>query len=319
MLKKHPVLLSTALMAVAYGNAAAARFEPPAGKILLMVGQSQEDVRDYVSAAHVVPGGVMSYTSIERVQGLDAPWNEGDGTQFAQNLVEDYPDTVLQIGLWMVDDCAGVARGDLDTNVDRLGAWIQSTRRPVFLRVGYEFDGPHNHYPPQDYIQAYRHIVDRFHKQGVRNVAYVWHSYANNTSHPLEAWYPGDDYVDWFGITYFNQPQSFMQPMVNLAKAHGKPVMIAEGSPMGMANGTSWNRWFAPLFNFMQQNDIKGLSYIGCDWNATQQFKTQGWGDTRLQSNPELLKQWLKQTSQERYLKASSDLFRLLGYDPTKP
>jgi hypothetical protein len=294
-----------------------ARFEPPAGTTLLIVGQNVEDIQDYLDAVHAVPAGLMTYTSITDGEGLDTPYNAGDGTQDARKLIDAHPNTMLQIGLWMVDDCAKMASGEMDAAIDRLGDWIQSTHRPVLLRVGYEFDGPHNHYPPQDYIRAYRRLVDRFRKHGVRNVAYVWHSYAGSVQRPLIDWYPGDDYVDWVGLSYFNQPQRYMEPVVQFAKQHGKPVIIAESSPWMVQTKypNAWNLWFAPLFKFIQANDIKALSYISCDWDATQQFRDKKWGDTRIQSNAELLERWRHETSQDRYLKSSPDLFKSIGYE----
>jgi hypothetical protein len=307
-----------ALSVRSYGEKLRARFEPPSGKVLLIIGQSLEDIQAYENSTHVVPGGFMAYTSVQAAEGLTDLFNQGDGSQEAQMLVDQYPNAALQIGLYMVDACESVARGEMDSQIDKIATWIQKTRRPVYLRVGYEFDGPHNHYPPKEYVAAYRHVVDRFRTLKVRNVAYVWHSYASRSSRPLTDWYPGDGYVDWFGISYFNQPQRYMQPMVDLAKQHGKPVMISEGSPWVVQTKytNAWNLWFVPLFKFMAANDIKALSYIGCNWDATKQFETQRWGDTRLQSNPEILHHWSQETSQDRYLKASPELFNLLGFDP---
>jgi beta-mannanase len=50
----------------------------------------------------------------------------------------------------------------------------------------------------------------------------------------LEAWYPGDQYVDWVGLSYFT-PQdcnwSAVNEVVQFARAHNKPVMICESAP----------------------------------------------------------------------------------------
>jgi hypothetical protein len=291
------------------------RFVPPPGHVLLLVGQSVEDIQAYEHVVSTTPAGLMGYTSVGRAQGLNIPSNDGGGTQQLRKLVDHHPNQVLQIGLWMVNDCVNVAKGKMDPQLDRIGDWLRETHRPVYLREGYEFDGPHNHYPPQDYIDAFRHIVDRYRKNGITNVAFVWHSFASPVGRPLMDWYPGDEYVDWFAISYFNQPQRYMQPMVDLAKAHGKPVMIAEAAPWVIQTkyANAWNLWFRPLFKFIEANDIRALSYINCDWDGTPLFKRQRWGDTRLHRNPEILQQWLDETAQERYLKASPDLYKTLG------
>ncbi len=297
-----------------------ALFEPPDGKVLLIVGQDQEAIASYLDAAKVLPAGFTSYTSLRRLEGLTEPFNQGDGTQHLQKLSQDYPEVALQIGLYLVDQCADMAEGKLDDRMDRLGEWMRARRQPIFLRIGYEFDGPHNHYPPEDYVRAYRRMVDRLRKAGVRNVAYVWHSYASKISRPLEDWYPGDDYVDWVGTTYFDQPQSFMMPVVQFAKARHKPLMIAESCPIKFQtrHANSWNLWFKPYLKFVQAHGIKAICYISCDWDSLAQFKHEKWGDTRMQAHPEILRLWLEETAQDRYLKASPDLYRQIGYRPAK-
>jgi len=293
-----------------------ARFEPPGGKILLLAGSTQEDIQGYMDVTHILPAGLMGYVAIGG-EGLISPYSEGSGTQDLPKLAGDYPGAVLQIGLYLVDSCAAIAHGDKDADIDRLGDWSQKTRRPIFLRPGYEFDGPHNHYAPKDYIQAYRRIVDRFRKHGVQNVAYVWHSYASVGSSRIDQWYPGDDYVDWVGISYFNQPQSYMQPVLTFARARGKPVMICEFCPAMIQTkySNAWNLWFIPFFKFIKDNDIKALCYINHDWYAGLQFKKFHWGDTRLQSNPEILRRWLAETAQDCYQKSDPTLFKQLGFN----
>lgn len=315
------ILLALSFISLFGGSACAtAKFEPPAGRILLIGGQNLEDIQATIEASHQIPGGVMSYTSLAQAEGTETAYKAGDGTQHAQKLVELYPQSALQIGLWMVGDCGRIASGDLDSAIDRLGEWIRKTNRPVYLRVGYEFDGPHNHYPPKDYVKAYQRLVDRFRKNGITNVAFVWHSYGSVASKDISPWYPGDSYVDWVGLSYFNQPQGYMKPVVEFAKLHQKPLMIGEASPWVMQTkyANSWNLWFKPLFKFARENNVKAISYISCDWNSMAQFAGQKWGDTRLQTSPEILKQWLSETSQATYLKASPELFKTLGFDPSK-
>src|SRR5205814_620405 len=129
------------------------------------------------------------------------------GVQDAQYFVNLYPDTTLQLALWMVDELDQVNAGALDANIRRLGDWIKQAKRPVYLRIGYEFDYPGNRYDPAKYVQAFRRIVGIFREQGVDNVATVWHSFASKTDRPMSDWYPGDDVVDWVAVTYFHPDQ----------------------------------------------------------------------------------------------------------------
>ena len=64
---------------------------------------------------------------------------------------------------------------------------------------------------PERYVDAYRHIVDLFDDYGASNV--TWYFHANAESFPDETWnaisayYPGDAYVDWVGVSVYG-PQT---------------------------------------------------------------------------------------------------------------
>jgi beta-mannanase len=96
-------------------------------------------------------------------------------------------------GKWDVAKRAG--NGDYDAVVKQYSAWAKTAQRPIYLRIGHEFDGPHNELEPRDCVKAYRRIVDLMRAGGVDNIAFVWHSYASRTykGYPLSSRYPGDD------------------------------------------------------------------------------------------------------------------------------
>ena len=62
---------------------------------------------------------------------------------------------------------------------------------------------------PEQYIFAYRHVVDVARSAGVRNISWLFH--LNVVSSPqkdwnsFEAYYPGDEYVDWIGVSAFGK------------------------------------------------------------------------------------------------------------------
>lgn len=297
------------------------KFVPPEGKVLLIIGQSKDSIDAYVADVGMIPGGFMVYTSVQEMDGIYSPVDYGGGVQYFQYLVEQYPNTVIQIGLYMVNALNGVIEGQYDDNIDKLGEWIRKAGRPVYLRIGYEFDGPHNHYGPKKYVKAYRYIVDRLKVDGVDNVAYVWHSYAGYITRPVMDWYPGDDYVDWFAISYFNRRTKYMDSMAQLAREHNKPFMVAESTPQGVGiyyAQYALERWFQPFFDFIVEKNIKAVSYINSNWEEQPMWKGQGWKDARVQVNEVIKKRWLEEIKKEKYLQASSDLYQTLGYYPEK-
>lgn len=147
-------------------------------------------------------------------------------------------------------------------------------------------------------------------------------------------WYPGDDYVDWMALSWFTRPdelpvvgadyvpatsRELSDELVAFARERGKPVMIAEASPQGFdvkrgfeANITPildgpagenrivmtpeevWQAWYAPLFDWMNDNrdTVRSLAYINANWDSQAMwgppYEGGFWGDSRLEETPYL-------------------------------
>ncbi|MCP4650779.1 MAG: hypothetical protein GY853_11980 [PVC group bacterium] len=294
------------------------KFAPSDGKTMVMIGQDTGNISDFVGQVGHTPAGTMAYTSIQNLEGLYSASNHGAGWNHAQGLADTYINSVIQVGLYMVDGLDEVNAGTYDNNIHSLGSWAKSVDRPVYLRIGYEFDGDHNHYDPAKYQQAYRRIVDTLNADGVDNIAYVWHSQAMNVDKSIEDWYPGDEYVDWCGVSYFRQAMGYYNEMLDFSELHDKPIMLAESTPVRLHTYQGqmvWDNFFAQYFEFIEENGIEALCYINCDWDAMPMWMDYGWGDSRIQESEYLKQKWLAEMSKERYLQASSDLYSELGYN----
>lgn len=309
------------------------KFIPPEGKTLLIMGQDIKTISEYMDdfSNRPVPSGWTAYWGITSMNGVDRMNAEDIARQYGQQnhqtLVDRYPDTVLQSGLWMVgmwDILERTGKGEFDPVIRRFSAWAKTIDRPLYLRIGYEFDGEHNQMEPDDYVKVYRRIVDIIRAEGVDNVAFVWHSYAAPTykAYPLSAWYPGDDYVDWVGISLFGHMYSpdlsaEADEVFNFAKAHRKPVMVAESSPVkgiDKDNTDAWDTWFVNFLSLTYRKNVKAISYINANWPAYPGFSSLGWKDAQLQNNQQIANAWFKETGKNRYLKQSSELYEQLGY-----
>ncbi|MBL7068594.1 MAG: hypothetical protein ISS34_01875 [Candidatus Omnitrophica bacterium] len=286
------------------------KFMPPEGKVLFFVGQDIDTIDAYIGSTGITPAGLMAYTSIQRMEGISEPVDDGAGIHHLEYLVKKYPDTVIQIGLYMVGALDGVLEGHGDQSIDFLGKWMKEFGRPVYLRIGYEFDYPGNGYESGRYKEAYRYIVDRLRKNGIENVAYVWHSYAFKTERPVMDWYPGDEYVDWFGISFFGRRNKYMDYMAELARERNKPLMIAESAPhgIGTADAGAWAGWFQEFFDFISERKVKAVCYINANWDGQKMWREEGWGDSRIQANEAIKRQWLREIKKEKYLHSSADL-----------
>ncbi len=308
-----------------------ARFVPPEGRTLLVLGQTLGGIDEHVESFpdQPIPGGWAAYWGIPSMDGVDSTaTNETGSSHNHQELVERFPNTVLQSGLWMVgtwDVARRTADGEFDQVVRDFSTWAKTTGRPIYLRIGYEFDGPHNELEPADYIAAYRRIVDVTREEDVENVAFVWHSYAAPPfgGRDISAWWPGTDYVDWVAVSLFAQgysrtPNRFVDAVFQLARDEAKPVMIAEASPIngiGAAGTAAWDTWFANVFSLAYARNVKAISIINENW---ERFTVPGvdWSDARLQNNALISEAFFAETNQDRYLKQSDTLFEQLGYAP---
>lgn len=294
---------------------AAARFwyhpmdaRAPGGLTTLLIGQelgATGGFSDFAAgyADHVGnPAGVTIYTDLRLPASLNMRIDVGTGVMCGICYLTNprYDRSMIAIGLYLVDALPMVNSGALDGNIAALGRWIKAADRPVLLRIGYEFDGSWNGYPPAQYVAAFRRIMDRLRADGVDNVVSVWQSsgYQTNQSTLLQ-WYPGDDYVDVVAYSYFNQASPWAG-MIDIARAKGKPVMIAEATPkrnLSLGNATThWSSWFAGFFQHIQANQdvIKWVAYINTRW-FDQPAWDASWGDSRVQIRPEIKAQWIAQ------------------------
>lgn len=276
-----------------------ARNLPADGRILPVMGQDSDTLSDYKiqvldnSALNAPkPGGVTLYTNLveggspEPLAGVFSPANWGSGTVDFGRTLSQYPGASLAVGLYLSDATSGCVnkplraligrtdaditpqltqqyRGDLDRLLNQFKTW----NRPVFLRIGYEFDGPWNCYNSDYFKQAFQYVKGRIDALGATKVATVWQTAAwpLNTSqdHPeyhytvtdpdhLNPWYPGDSYVDYVGLSDFYNagslatqwgcsrydisPVTLQNRVLDFSRSHGKPVMVAEAAPQGYSS-----------------------------------------------------------------------------------
>ncbi|MGY3051903.1 hypothetical protein ACVWYG_000090 [Pedobacter sp. UYEF25] len=324
------------------------KFEPPEGKVILFVGQDLEAIGG-TSTCHEgyfdafdAPGGFTQYTNLRAgsaytLAGLTTSANWGDGPENMSTTTSnrEFANSCLSIGLDLSNDNDfATAEGKNDGAISMLGNWIKKQgKRPVFLRIGYEFDGfDWNHYDNLAYIQAWRRIKDTFDAMNVNNVAYVWQSKgAGTTKQTLDSFYPGDKYVDWVAYSFFTAAEEH-HPMIQFARAHQKPLFIAEATPvilgpngvclpLDLSNTTdvnkAWKEWFMPFFRTINNNSdvIKAIHYINSRWKTRVMWQSNPYFkniDARITRNDLMKKLWIAETSKPKYLKASDTLFTFL-------
>lgn len=323
---------------VSWSYSQKAKFLPQGNKRLLIVGQDLGAVGGFAAPNNdgyyenvgVVPGGITTYTGLPYLNGLKTMDNWGAGDVCAQDIIDSpiYKNSVLVIGLSMKNEITKIANGEYDNEIIEFGKWVKSTNRPVFIRIGYEFDGGWNNYhPPQDYVLSFKAIVDIFKQLEVDNFATVWQSSGYEGSNPdgIMQWYPGDDYVDWLGYSHFHN-NAGSGAMFSLSKSKNKPIMIAESTPKGFRisdpNTNVWEAWLQPFFTHIDNNQdaVRAIAYINVNWDIQPMWQGQGWGDTRVEANEKVKQNWLAEINKDVWLNSSDDLFAQLGFSTsTKP
>jgi len=219
------------------------------------------------------------------------PWlNDFDYGLFPRN---EAPDKVNKNGM------RAVANGVYDAYIDK---WAQDARdfvAPIFVRLGHEMNDPYR-YPwgpqnnkPEEFIAAWRHVVERFRMLKADNVIWIWSPHPAYTDYKI--YYPGDDMVDWIGIGTLNYgtvaPWSqwwsfneiFGKCYENLSN-YNKPMMISEfGSLEVGGDRTSWYQQalddlpsqfpaVKSLIFFNNSND-NTTTYKELDWSITNDSK----------------------------------------------
>jgi hypothetical protein len=221
-----------------------------------------------------------------------------------------------------------VAAGLYDDEIQEFCRELELLGHPVFMRIGYEFNGVWNGYLPESYKKAYIRITDALRAHNLE-AATVWcasHPLHNGTYNYME-YYPGDAYVDWWGIDLmFANDLTDAANKYFLADAdlHGKPVMIAESTPanIGVTDGQNdWIAWFEPYFALIQSNPgIKAFSYINWNWADFPPLST--WGDARLEMNAQVLSNYIYKITSPLYFHGApeSNLRQnALGINDTTP
>ena len=325
-------LLLVALLLLS--NALGQLCEPRSHATYLAIGQDLQSISIY-SKRYRNPAAIMSYTNLSSLNGLTTPVDYGSGIEFAEGGVESFDNKIglqLAVDLGGDEGCTKIVNGTMDDRIALLVEFLRDTSASrVFLRLGYEFDNPQfNYHNPKLFKSAFVRISkaiseDSFLQNYTQNkkVLTVYHSFGQlnagrfggDKGRELDAYFPGDEWVDWVGVSLFKapfpwlnnknppttSPESFYYASVvaSFSKNHKKPFMIAESSPWGgvakkitFHGGSIWDNWYEPVLEFIEAHNVQLWSYISSDWDSFKMWKDVGFGDSRLTTNEEVERFW---------------------------
>jgi glycosyl hydrolase family 26 len=134
---------------------------------------------------------------------------------------------------------AAIAAGKWDRYLRRWAKAIKAYGGPVIMRPMHEFNGrwyPWSHYP-QEFVLAWRHIWNLFHRLGADNVTWVWSFQPNYPpGHALAAiarYWPGRKYVNLIGMSllhfYGSGPiASYLRELRRAHRTYELPTILTE-------------------------------------------------------------------------------------------
>jgi mannan endo-1,4-beta-mannosidase len=191
---------------------------------------------------------------------------------------------------------ADIADGRFDGYVIEIARQVAALGEPILLRFAHEMNG--SWYPwalgaqgarAEDYIGAWRHLVEIFRRTGAGGTRWVWCPNVERVpgtgltaTHPGAEWvdvvaldgYNGGTAVDWGGWT---APDDLFGPSLREVRrvAGGRPVILAE---VGCAEqGGSKADWVGRLFSWLAgEVDVAALVWFEEDRHADWRIGTSG-------------------------------------------
>ena len=248
-----------------------ARLEPRGGTVIGMIAETSESFKPL--------GSYLTYIECSYQSDMYYP---------ANNMIEnDNVAAMIGYNLYSTSDINyNLVRQTLNT--------LASYNKPMFIRFAAEMNDGALGADPTAYVNMFRTVADMVHEYP--NFAVVWSPIdLGALNRPFEYYYPGDQYVDWIGVScysfkYFQGnnnatdkeaayfmtrdyawPTVKLKPILKFMEENNikKPVMISEG---GVATngkyGENYEEWNTPrlrnmLYNVaMKYPQVKMINYF---------------------------------------------------------
>ncbi len=321
-----------------------ALLEPEDGKVyhgacLMTYENSGDPIGPYLGALNdstIQPAIRSFFASIPGVRGPDNTF---------KGLIKFFHDAdsigfIPEVSLFLVDrfgatDSIIAVSNVHDWIIDSVITLTKKYGKSSFLRIGGEFNGAGpgwngGGYHPYIYVTMFKKIVDRYKTKGWRDSIAVNWCYEPDAANDFDSvdargarWYPGDDYVDWFGLDVFDAGhfdqalpdydrrgitrKGKSERFLAMAREKKKPVFLSEVSAKGVNitndlddGKNDWENWFEKFFEFIEAHpEIKGFAYINALW---PEHAYPDWGDARIQNNSYVTQKYKEELKKPKYI-----------------
>lgn len=204
-----------------------------------------------------------------------------------------------------------VAAGVYDAYFEEAADTVKEFNAPVFISLNHEMNGTWYPYSEgagsgatsADFVASWRRIVDIFRRRGADNAAFVWSPNVPDIGPvPFTKYYPGDEYVDWVGVSFYSgNPMSNLQTIYKTYAAR-KPIFITEWATSTQKN-TFYRgfpgeaEWVNEFFEAIENNypRVRAISWF--QWDKAD-------GNHLLQRVPEQAQAYNTDIQKSRYLQS---------------
>ena len=279
------------------------------------------------------------YFSDNWFDGIHFPWDETEAIREAGSIpfIRMMPRSDWTEGkLDTLYTLQNIIDGKFDLDIRQYARDVKGFGTPVLIEFGTEVNG--NWFPwsgayngggetngygdpyvpdgPERFRDAYRHIIDMFRDERVNNVTWFFHVDAN--AEPQESWntmksyYPGDDYIDWIGISVYGAQEpgdewvefSDVLDGAIMEVSHislNKPLAILEFGVIDGQNPGSKSEWIKNALNYITSDKyprIKAISY----WHSKWDNGNGSISNMRLDSSPEAIETYREIISSDFFI-----------------
>ncbi|MEO3783171.1 glycosyl hydrolase [Actinocorallia sp. B10E7] len=257
--------------------------------------------------------GALPFADVEPMEGTPKEYADGEYDDIIRSYALEVKDSNIPLAYSWGHEMNGwwYPWGYCSRGGTHLNAGKPNEKPRAEKDIGIACKGDSKENKPEDFAAAWRHIHDIFTEVGAGNVIWVWSP--NTAEAPdmpnLKDFYPGDEYVDWIGISgYMNEPDPpteknprifqgvFGELLKKLRRFTEKPIVIAEtGSTATLRKADDVMYLFAGILfekktlPFLRKNDI-----LGFVWFDVQKEEFGKVTDFRVESQPAALKKYRK-------------------------
>lgn len=216
-----------------------------------------------------------------------------------------------------------IIAGEFDQELRRWAVAARKTGIPLMIEFGTEVNGdwfpwngrwngggtkdkygdPKLADGPERFRDAYRHIIQIFRQNNVRNVTWVFHvddeSWPRTSWNAMAAYYPGDDYIDWIGISVYGAlvpGEEWTEFKDSFDAAYAEFTAISASKPLALleygvvedpeiGDKAAWIRKALDSIRANRYPRIKAVSY----WNEAWENDDGSISDLRIDSSTAVL------------------------------